>query len=522
MVLSFKSAIKSSYFLAIILIITLITYINILPNKLFFDDEELIYRNLYVSDLKYLPKYFTQNMIAGAGKTSNMYRPILLLSLALDYAIWKNNPIGYHLTSIILHSINGILLFIFLHHFFKRKYLAFTSSVLFIIHPVQTEAVTYASGRTDLLSSFFCLICLNLVSRISMDNKKRIIFYLLSIFTFSLALLSKETALIIPLLIILLTIHQTKRFSKKGTDVLFFTFPFILIDLIYTIIRLTILNFSNTLNFYPVANIYSQNLHVRLFTFTEVFFDYLILLLFPVKLIFARSVSYITSPFNLWVILFILMSVIIYFVNKKYFPDNIIFSFSVIWILISLLPVSGIIPINNIIAEHYLYFPSIGFFLIISSVFLFFWGKYTFTNFRLVLISFSAVSILLLTVRTIVRNLDYRDAIKFYTISLAQSPWHVPMRHNLAMTYADMGNFEIAVREYKHLIASADYYPQVHHNLANAYVSLGNYHGAEEEYNNALKMDPGFMFSYYGLAKLYKILGNEEKYNETLKIINRK
>lgn len=142
------------------LLVTFLSYHNILNNKLFYDDEELIYKNAYVADLRYFPKYFSENMVAGAGKTSNMYRPILLLSFAVDRAIWGNNPIGYHLTSILLHAANAFLVYLLILKLFRQKSVALLTAILFIIHPVQTETVAYASGRTDLLCSFFILLSL--------------------------------------------------------------------------------------------------------------------------------------------------------------------------------------------------------------------------------------------------------------------------------------------------------------------------------------------------------------------------
>src|SRR4030042_6190886 len=199
-----KELFKSNIAVYLVFVIfTLICYGNILPNKFFYDDEELIYKNAYIADLHYLPKYFTQNMVAGAGKTSNMYRPVLLISLAFDHFIWGLNPVGYHLTSIALHLGNGIMIFLLINMLFGSRILAIVSALFFLIHPVQTEAVTYASGRTDLLYSFFGLICINLFLIYCSNVKKWAPFYLLSVLFFLLSLLSKETAVVLPLAIIL-------------------------------------------------------------------------------------------------------------------------------------------------------------------------------------------------------------------------------------------------------------------------------------------------------------------------------
>lgn len=513
-----RKFIFSSYISIVLVLtfITFITYINILPNQLFYDDEELIYKNAYVADLKNFPKYFTENMIAGAGKISNMYRPILLVSFALDHLVWNNNPIGYHLTSILLHAGNSILIFLLIYSLFKDRLLALITSILFIIHPVQTEAIAYTSGRTDPLFSLFALASLLFSLSFLNTHQYQLLKYIAAILFFILAILSKETALVLPLLLLLVALIKLRKGKNTTRKLLAILIPFFFLDLIYIFLRLTLLNFADTLNFYQTANIYSQNLLVRLLTFTKVFFEYLLILLFPKELMFAREVKFITSLLNPWVILFILLVITLFIASIKYFHKNRLFLFSFFWFFIIILPVSGILPINNIIAEHYLYLPSIAFFLLFSYLSAFLWRKYSDLKQRTLFIIFSALIFATFFVRTIIRAFDWRDPIAFYTKSLAQSPWHVPMRHNLAMAYAEKGQLERAIREYKTSISLADIYPQTHHNLANAYKAIGKYKEAEEEYKKALVMDPNFTFSYYELADLYQKTGEKEKLKEVM------
>jgi len=516
---------SNSTIIILLIFLTFLIYTNILPNQLFYDDEELIYRNVYIQDLQFLPKYFTENMIAGAGKISNMYRPLLLTSFAIDYQIWKNNPFGFHLTSIILHALNSLLIFFLIYLLFKDRLLAILSSVFFIIHPVQTEAITYASGRTDPLYSFFTLLSLFLFLLIdknirldTLGKKLPSYLYVGSLLFFILAILSKETAVILPLLLIAVSfIFKFKRDFKKN---ILWLSPFFIIDLIYIVLRLTVLNFSDTLNFYQAGNIYSSNLLVRLYTFCHVFFEYLGILIFPKDLIYSRDISYITNVLNPWTIAFLMIFTISLFLSVKNFPKNKLFLFSFCWFFIIILPVSGIIPINTIISEHYLYLPSVSFFLVVSYVF-----SQLIKYPNKIIKSFSIVFLLFLitvfSIRTIVRNFDWKDAVTFYTISLKQSPNNIPMRHNLAMTWADKGKHEEAIKEYQNIITLSDTYPQTHHNLANSYKAIGKHQEAEKEYYQALKMDQKFYFSYLGLADLYQKTQDKEKLEGIINILKK-
>ena len=308
MVDTVKTIIRSKLFIiSLLILLSIITYINTFSNKLFYDDEELIYKNIYVQNLKFLPKYFTENMIAGAGKISNMYRPLLLVSFAVDHLIWKNNPFGYHLTNVLLHSTNSILVFLLIEKLFKKRQISILTSIFFAVHPVQTEAVTYVSGRTDLLYSIFTLSSI-IISLIFISSKSnQFLLYFFSIILLIFSLLSKEVAIITPFLLII-SIYILYKKNKNKKKLLFKSLPILLVDFLiiftYIILRLTILNFKNSLNFYSTQNIYSQNLTVRIFTFSKVFFEYVKVLIFPKDLIFSRQIEYITSPLNLWVLLF--------------------------------------------------------------------------------------------------------------------------------------------------------------------------------------------------------------------------
>ncbi len=498
-----------------LLTIIFITYINILPNQLFFDDEELIYKNSYVQNISNLPKYFFTNMIAGAGKVSNMYRPFLTLSFAIDYSIWQANPFGFHLTSIILHAVNGILIFFLIYKLFKNRSIALLTALFFIVHPIQSEAIAYASGRTDPLYTFFLLTALNLFLSVITFEKVKTLTYLGTLFSFLLSILSKETAIILPFILILIFLTQKKQEKYNLRKIFFLTLPFFLVDAIYILLRLTFLNFTNTLNFYTNSDIsnqisvYSQNILVRLYTFTKVFFDYIGIIIFPKDLIIARSPTIINTFLNPWVLSFIIIfSVAIGILIKT---RNKFFLFAFFWFFITVLPVSGIIPINNIIAEHYLYLSSLAFFLVIAYFINWLFKKtYAFQE-KSTLIVVLIILFSVLMTRTIIRTFDWRDPITFYTKSLQQSPDNIPMRNNLAMSFAEQGKLESAINQYKQLIAIADVYPNTHHNLANAYIKLGKYKEAEQEYLTAIKMDPNFYFSYYALVDLYKITGEREK-----------
>ena len=92
--------------------IGLTIYSNSFNNEFFWDDDDSIVNNEYIKDFKYLPNYFSENLIAGTGQTTNYWRPVLLISFAVDYHIYGLNPTGFHVTNTILHIVVAFLIFI--------------------------------------------------------------------------------------------------------------------------------------------------------------------------------------------------------------------------------------------------------------------------------------------------------------------------------------------------------------------------------------------------------------------------
>lgn len=136
-----------------------------LNNPLFWDDTDWIVNNPFVHSfsLESIKNWFTENILAGIGLSSNYYRPFLLFTFTLNYVMSGENPAGYHLLSNAFHVANAILLFLIFLSVFKSKFISFWTSLIWLVHPLQTEAVTYISGRGDPLNVFFMLSALYLL-----------------------------------------------------------------------------------------------------------------------------------------------------------------------------------------------------------------------------------------------------------------------------------------------------------------------------------------------------------------------
>lgn len=149
------------------------------------------------------------------------FRPLFVLSLAADAALWNRAPLGYHLVNVTLHALNSSLVFLLslrlasraLPGAWPRRWTAASAAAIFLLHPSHTEAVAWVSGRADILATLFCLLsllafdsydapaCNALASSAPAPRRLRLA---ASLAAFALALLSKESAVSLPLVVFLL------------------------------------------------------------------------------------------------------------------------------------------------------------------------------------------------------------------------------------------------------------------------------------------------------------------------------
>jgi len=506
---------NQTLFILILILSGFIIYFNALQNKLFWDDNDNILNNVYIKNWKYFPKYFTENLIAGAGLLSNYWRPLLLTIYSIEWHLWKGNAFYYHLFNVTVHIANSILLFFFLKKLFKNEILAFLTALIFLVHPLQTESVTYVSGLGGPFS--FLLILLGLLFYIETLKDKKIFQnwkYYFSIIFFTLSLLTREEAVIAPLLFTLVGIFIYKKQSNKNLKkLLLIILPFFLILLIYILLRLKILNFENIANYYPQS--FSQNIFIRIITFLRIFLIYLSLIFFPKDLHMERSIN-ISENITFDVICGLVIISFFLIISILEFKKHPILSFGILWFLISLSIHSNVLVIkSSLLYEHWLYIPLFGIFLA-----LFYFLHQISKNkifFQKILIAFYIVFVILLGIRTIIRNNDWKDPITFYTKTLKYAPSSYRVLNNLGMAYAEKGEFNEAKKYYLQAIEVNKKNPIAYHNLANVFQEEKNFEEAEKLYQKAISLDENFYPAYSGLLKLYINFQKDKAIQELIK-----
>jgi tetratricopeptide (TPR) repeat protein len=503
-----------------LLIITafgIVAYANSFSNEFLYDDEHYVQKNPYIKDFSHLKDIFTKNVGAGVYRRDNFYRPMQLLAYSVVHRIFGLDVFGFHLLNFLLHLGNAFLIYFLVLILFKRIEMSFISSLLFMVHPVHTEAVTYMNGTADPLAMFFGLLTLSFY----LKADKHIAYYFISLICFTAALMSKETIVILPFLIIAVDLYKREFTTKKLVKYI----PYFILLCCYILVRLTIFNFTNSLNLFVESNIYTKNLHYRLFTFLASLTEYYKLLLLPIDLKYDRAMIVFTSLFTPKVLFsFILFFIFSYFVYRSFKSNRVVF-LGFIWFFISLGPVSGIIPINAFILEHWLYFPSIGFFMVFSYLALklnkniyLSSPKTKWLSVRLYIPLILVIAIIF-SYLTFKRNKDWKSPIIFYNKILEHNPGIARVYNNLGMAYADKGMLDEAEKQYKIAIALEDRYAETHHNLARLYLEKGIIKEGILELKKAIAIDDNFIYSHLILKEVYERLGmTEEARKESVKI----
>ena len=508
--------------------LTFLVYLPSLGNQFVWDDEQFIYNNAYVKDFA-VKEIFTQNTIAGAGENSNYYRPLTTLSFAVDHQIWGFKPFGFHLTNILLHIGAGFFICILLITLGITNYWALGITALFLLHPLQTEAVTYANSRGDSLYTFWGILGVLLYSASFLEIKKTAYLYNLqlsisrkmlltcSCVSFLLSILSKEIGLAIFGLYCLTAIMHFSKNSgkiwKKYAGQILTLGILLSIAVGYLTLRMTVLNFEDSLNFHGVDSLYTTSVSVRLLTFSKVIWTYISLLLLPYPLHMERDTQLVTTFQSIWpTATVILILTLGFFAWKEWRQKQTIWiALGTSWFFGMLVPVSGVVPINGILYEHWLYVPLVGFFIVFFGFFHLL-GK---ANSELLLYPFIGI-IIIFSILTIRQNYIWGHPIRFYEYTL-QHANTARLHNNLAMAYADDQQFEKAITEYETALSISDGYPQIYHNLANSYLASNDTQKAIENYQKALSLSPQFFPSYGPLITVYL---EQKEYQQVLPLID--
>lgn len=371
------------HLLAIFLITSIATiiYSNSFDCTFHFDDQHAIVENYAIHRFDLKEIFFSSN------------RPVLDITLAINYYFGKLNVFGYHLVNLLLHISNGIMLYFILFQtanlpLLKEKYgqrayrIALYASLIFISHPIQTQAVTYIISRSSVLATTFYLLTLLLFIQAFQKNSK---FYLIAAFLAScLGMGTKQIAATLPLTLLIYDFY----FISDGRLKMLKEHYKVHLTMFSTIAVTIYLSASGLQKF--VSFDYAKGIQMPFgepVTSFQYFMTQLHVIPYYIKLLFVPTnlnLDYdwpITRHLDLTTVLFfILLAAIVVFAVWAYRRARLL-SFGIIWFFVTLSVTSSFIVIYDVIFEHRLYLPSIGFAilvaLLVSKISSLKWGRNT-------------------------------------------------------------------------------------------------------------------------------------------------
>jgi hypothetical protein len=460
--------------IAIVLLIVasgLAVYGNSVEGKFLWDDELLVSGNPAIRDWSNAPDIFRGRSPEPQGIVLYMYRPLQFLSYMADYSLWGLDARGYHLTGMIIHILVALCIFRFVRLISKDLLLASLAGLLFVVNPLHTEAVSYISGRADPLSALFMFLGIIFYVRSQEAGKKG--YYYLMLLCWVSAVLSRESSLVMPLILLAYHVSFGKKVDWR------YLLPLFLGVFMYAIM---VPNGRNIILGCPTT------VAERLPGFFASITSYVRLLFAPVGL----HMEYGNRLFT-WsdpaVILGIAISVLLpalAFMRRNACGKDGIFCFSVLWFFAALLPYSNILPMNAYMAEHWLYLPSFGFFLIAAGWFcVLLRGKLR----RLAAAAVICV-VLAYSAMTVAQNRYWNDPVSFYETTLRYSPGSHRLYYNLGIQYRISSRLRDAIDCYDKAIELSPDNPSYYNNRANAYAQKGELEKAISDYTRAIELDP--------------------------------
>lgn len=475
-----------------------------------YDDRFTIVENnyIYIKDFKNLKYIFTREystFIEG----EITYRPVCTFSYFFDYYLYGMNPVGFHLTNIIWHSLSCILVYFFIFLISGNFPLSFITSLFYAIHPIQTESVNAISFRWDIMAMTFLLTSIIAFIKMMRATSHKYFYYALSLFSFVLAIFSKESALIAPLIIVIYSFiyRDIKEIIKQK----YYYLGFFLILLFYVyIVQFIAQNPVRKINYYEGSML------TTFLTMSKVFVYYLYNLIFPLNLYADYIIPFSYSVLEVKVILSILTIVILLMAGIILRKINKETSFGVFYFFITLIPVSNIIPFGHLMNDRYLYIPSLGFCLVLSYLLL----KLFKNKYHLLAVVF--LIFLFYSTRTISQNIIWQDEMRLWKNVYQKFPNSSRANYNISATYLEKGNNQEALKYLKKVEHLNPGDARVYNNIGIIYASWNLSEDALKYYDMALRINPKYVKALNNRGIVYYNLNEYdtaiEDYNKVIKL----
>ncbi len=536
--------------LLILVVVSSVVYANSINNDFVYDDKSSIVDNPYIRDISNIPGSFIHPEYLTSAGIRNHYRPLVVVSHTINYAIGGLNPAVYRITNLLFHIGTAFLLFltvdaVLCYRVESREqnfYIALASALIFAVHPFNSEAVNYIVARSSLLSGFFyllafyCWVQYRKVANMGSSkevagSRKNIVepgsseqvtgkdspatsyllpatlsstryplpatFYIASLLAFLLGMLSKEVVITLPVVLWLYDlyfIHPLRTFLNWRTYIPYL--PFILFLALPLIMRAIHAEGG-------IIPPFKRDIGAQIYTVLPVLVGYLKLMFMPTGLTIAHQVEIYRTPLALSVI-FSAVILLFYILNAAYLyirkeTECRLLSFFMFWYFITLLVIL-IVPLNSIMQENRSYISGAGFALFTGIIL---WKLVYSRQGIKFAYGLLAVLTILYSAGTVYRNTAWKNGVAIWTDAMEKSPFESLVYNNLSVAYKDVKDYDKAKEVLKRGITLLPDDWMLHYNLGIAYKITGELDSALYEFDRALRIRPDSAAIYTMMGSVY-------------------
>jgi len=427
----------------------------------------------------------------------SQYFPLTYTSFRIERALWGLRPFGYHLTNLLLHIANALLLWRLLARLNVPG--ALLAAGIFALHPVQVESVAWITERKNLLMGFFFLLALIAwIAFVDERTRQRRRFYTLALVFYGLALFSKATACTLPAALVLILWLQEKPVNRER---LIQISPFVLLGLLMGLI----VRWWERYHQGTYGAEFAIGLRERLLIASHAVWFYASKLIWPSKLTFTYPRWHVASNDPLaygWLVGLIGIFAVIFFARRIVGRGPEV---AVAFFIATLSPLLGFVMLYtfrySFVADHYQYIASIGLIALLATTLSKLASKRR-ASWHLEVAS-AALLFLLLGGLTWRQTKIYRNAETLWTDTLAKNPDSWSAHNNLGVDLLRKGQLDDAMIHFQKSLAIKPDHAEAQDNLGNVFFGKGQMDDAVAHYQKALEIKPDYASAHNNLGNVF-------------------
>ena len=508
-----KTESRGRAMLLIVLALTFAAYVGTLGFEFVYDDTSQIAENHFIQSWRYVPRYFTEHVWNHLypNVPGNYYRPLFLLWMLINYTIFGPNPTGWHLTTVLMHLAATTLVYLLARRILKDQITAIVAALVFGLHPVHIEAVSWISGVTEpLLAVLLIPAFLLYLSRRELslsrkseepaegkrDWKQRPRTWLAASLAFyALALLSKETAVVLPMIIFAYewifgategeSGDARSQIGQRIRAAFKCTVPYLALTVIYMVVRTIVLKgIGHATTPLPLSTI--------IFTWPSLLWFYLKLLIWPAGLSAFYDTPYVKSP-GLWnfalpaAIVGAVIGLLILWSKRSRAV-----AFAAVLLGLPIMPLLNlsVFPEGEIAHDRYLYLPSIGFSIIVAiALCRIRAGRATFFGYSAAQVVSALLLACLFGLGTAYQNSFWANELLLYHRGVTIAPGNNIAQNNLAKVLGERGMEAEAIEIYQMVLARKPDFWLSNYNLGYLYYKMDRFSEAEFWFRRAIELN---------------------------------